>query len=133
MATSGAPGRPFERFRDVFAARLVTYRRDGRPVGTAVNVAVEGDHAYFRTFEESGKFKRLRRTSEVELAPSDPLGRPTGGAIRARARLLEGPESEHAAHLIDRKHRLFQGVLVHLGHRLRGYTTRQFELRELGR
>ena len=28
---------------------LTTYRRDGTPVGTAVNIAVDGDRAYVRT------------------------------------------------------------------------------------
>jgi PPOX class probable F420-dependent enzyme len=121
--------RPLQLFADQWAFRLTTYRRDGTPVSTAINVVVEGDHAFFRTFEESGKFKRLRRSPRVSVAPSTVTGEPTGPAIAAQARLLEGSEDQHAGQLIDAKHTLFQGILVRLGHRIRGYTTRHFELR----
>ena len=46
----------------------------------------------------------------------------------ARARLLTDPDDARAAHLIDRKHKVFQGILVRTAHRLRRYTTRHFEL-----
>jgi len=36
-------------FVEQWAVLLTTYKRDGTPVGTAVNIVVEGDHAYFRT------------------------------------------------------------------------------------
>jgi hypothetical protein len=49
-------GSPFSRFADQWAVRLTTYRRDGTPVGTAVNVAVAGEKAYFRTYEETWKW-----------------------------------------------------------------------------
>ena len=38
---------------------LTTFRRDGTPVGTPVSVAVEGNRAYFRTWESAGKLKRI--------------------------------------------------------------------------
>ena len=120
---------PFEALTRRWAAKLTTFRRDGTPVTTLVNVAVEGDRAYFRTFAESGKFKRLRNDPSVAVVPSTFSGEPLGPPIRADARLLDGHEASHAAQLIDRKHPFFQGVLVRLAHRLRGYTTRHFELR----
>jgi PPOX class probable F420-dependent enzyme len=113
------------------AALLTTYRRDGTPVGTAVNIAVEGDHAFVRSWETSGKIKRIRNNPEVEIAPSTMSGKPTGAAIRARARLLSGAESAHAGKLIERKHPILQGVLVPLFHRLRGLTTTHVELRPI--
>jgi PPOX class probable F420-dependent enzyme len=94
-----------------------------------VNIVVDGNHAYFRTFEEAGKFKRLLRNPEVVVAPSTVTGTPTGDGLHATARLLEGVESERAARLIDQKHPFFQGLLVRLGHRLYGFRTRHFELR----
>lgn len=108
--------------------RLTTYKRDGSPVGTAVNLAVDGDRAYFRTYEETWKFKRLRRNASVEVAPCTIRGEPTGPSQPAVSRLLEGAEDERAARAIDAKHRLFQGVLVRLVHRIAGYHTRHFEL-----
>ena len=121
--------RPFQRFRDQWAVRLTTYKRDGTPVGTPVNLAVEEDHAFFRTYEETWKHKRLTRNQTVELAPSSIRGEPTGPSLQAHARLLEGPEDRHAAQLIDAKHRVFQGVLVRAVHRIAGYHTRHYEVR----
>jgi len=112
-----------------WAILLTTYRRDGTPVGTAVNVVVEGDHAYFRTWYTSGKLKRLRNNPDISFAPSTPGGRPTGPAIRARARILEGEESAHASRLLDRKYPIMHRILVPLVHRLRGYTTMHIELK----
>ena len=69
---------PFARLADQWAVRLTTYKRDGTPVGTAVNLAVAGDKAYFRTYEETWKFKRLARHREVAVAPSTIRGNATG-------------------------------------------------------
>jgi PPOX class probable F420-dependent enzyme len=118
----------FTHLADQWAVRLTTYKRDGTPVGTPVNLAVDGDRAYFRTYEETWKFKRLARNQEVDVAPSTIRGRPTGPATRAHARLLDGAEDSRASRLIDAKHRVFQGLLVHLIHRLARYHTRHFEL-----
>jgi PPOX class probable F420-dependent enzyme len=113
------------------AALLTTYRRDGTPVGTAVNIAVEGDHAFVRSWDTSGKIKRIRNNPEVEIAPSTMSGKPLGPAIRARARILSGAESEHAGKLIERKHPILQGVVVPVFHRLRQLTTTHVELRPI--
>ncbi|HEY7034949.1 MAG TPA: PPOX class F420-dependent oxidoreductase [Thermomicrobiales bacterium] len=113
------------------AALLTTYRRDGTPVGTAVNIAVEGDHAFVRSWDTSGKIKRIRNNPEVEIAPSTMSGKPLGPAIRARARILSGAESEHAGKLIERKHPILQGVVVPVFHRLRRLTTTHVELRPI--
>lgn len=111
-----------------WAVRLTTFRRDGTPVSTAVNVARSGDRLFFRTYEQAGKFKRLRNNQRVLVAPSTPRGVATGDAIAARAVPLTGADDETAGRLIDRKHRIFQGFLVRTAHRVRGYTTRHFEL-----
>src|SRR6266511_1724012 len=87
-------------------ALLVTYRRDGTPVGTPLSVAVDGDHAFFRSYERAWKTRRLRNRSDVELMPSTARGKPTGAAIHGRARRLEGAEARQAAHALARKHPL---------------------------
>jgi PPOX class probable F420-dependent enzyme len=120
--------RSLERLRDQWAVLLTTFKRDGTPVGTPVNLVVEDGHAFFRTYEETWKFKRLARNRHVEVAPSTFQGRPTGPSIPAEARLLEGAEDRHAADLIDAKHRLFQGLFVRMVHRLARYHTRHFEV-----
>jgi uncharacterized protein len=47
------PRPALEPFVHQWAVLLTTYRRDGTPVGTPVNIAVEGDHAYVRTWDTS--------------------------------------------------------------------------------
>lgn len=118
-----------EPFAHQWAVLLITYRRDGRPVGTPVNIAVEGDHAFFRTWDTAGKARRIRNNPEVEVAPCTPRGRPTGEAVRARARMLEGEESAHAGRAIARKYPVSHGLLVPLAHRLRRNRTVHVELR----
>src|SRR5512132_753245 len=113
---------------------VTSYRRDGRPVGTPVSLAVDGDHAYLRSFEQAGKTRRLRHNPRVEVSPSTARGRPTGPAIQATARRLQGAEARRAARLLVRKHPLLHGVLVPLTHRLgRAKTgkTVQFQLTPL--
>jgi PPOX class probable F420-dependent enzyme len=116
------------RFADQWAVALTTYKRDGTPVTTPVNIVVDGTRAFFRTYDKAWKAKRLRNDPRVEVAPSTWRGHATGPAMRARARLLEGAEAERAGRLIDRKHPVFQRVFVRFGHRLQRYSTLHFEL-----
>src|SRR5215216_1581113 len=97
---------------------VTTYRRDGRPVSTPVSLAVDGDHAYLRSFETAGKTRRIHHNPRVDVAPSTARGRPTGPAIQATARRLDGAEAGRAARLLARKHPWLHGVLVPLTHRL---------------
>jgi PPOX class probable F420-dependent enzyme len=110
---------------------LTTYRRDGTPVGTAVNIAVEGERAFIRTWDSAWKLKRIRNNPRVEVAPSTIDGKSTGPSISARARILNGEESAHAGRLLARKHPILHGFLVPLFHRLRGNTTMHVELTPL--
>jgi PPOX class probable F420-dependent enzyme len=81
------------------------------------SLRLEGDHAFIRSYERAWKTKRIRNRPEVELAPSTARGKPTGPAIRARARRLEGAEARHAARALARKHPLLHGVMVPCIHR----------------
>jgi uncharacterized protein len=64
----------------------------------------------------------------VEVRPSTFGGRPTGPALRARARVLEGEESARAGRALARKHPFIHGLAVPLVHRLRGNRTVHLEL-----
>jgi hypothetical protein len=125
MTSAADALKPFVQQRAVL---LTTYRRDGTPVHTAVNIAVDGERAFIRTYHRAGKAKRLRNNPEVEMAPSTMRGKPTGPAIRARARLLTGDEAKTAAKAIASKHRILQGILVPLSHRVARYKTLHYEL-----
>jgi uncharacterized protein len=107
---------------------LTTYRRDGTPVGTPMNIAVDRDRAFVRTWDTTWKIKRIRNNPEVEVAPSTMRGKTTGPAIHTRARILEGDESAYAGRAIARKHRILHGFLVPLVHRLRRNETVHIEL-----
>ncbi|MBV9373632.1 MAG: PPOX class F420-dependent oxidoreductase [Alphaproteobacteria bacterium] len=115
----------FDRQRTVL---LTTYRRDGTPVGTPVHIALDGDRAFFRTWDTAWKAKRIRNNADVEIAPSTSSGKPTGSALPARARLLSGEESARAARALARKYPNMHGWIVPLVHRLRGNKTVHFEL-----
>lgn len=54
---------------------LTTFRRTGEPVATPVWVARDGAHLLVTTPEGSGKVKRLRHTSRVELRPCSRTGK----------------------------------------------------------
>jgi PPOX class probable F420-dependent enzyme len=107
---------------------LTTYRRDGTPKGTPVHIAVEGDRAYFRTWDTTWKLRRLRGNPNATVAPSTARGAPLGPAIAVRARILNGEEATHAAHALGRKYPILHGMLIPRFHRLRGYTTVHLEL-----
>ena len=107
---------------------LTTYRRDGTGVGTPVHVVVDGDRAFVRTWDTAWKLRRIRNNPEVEIAPSTARGKPTGPAVRARARVLEDAESAYAGRLLARKHPILHGYLIPLLHHLRGNRTMHIEL-----
>ncbi|MER7172273.1 PPOX class F420-dependent oxidoreductase [Streptomyces mesophilus] len=122
---------PFVKQRNIL---LTTYKRDGTAVGTPVNIAVDGDHAYIRTYDKAWKAKRMRNNPEVEIAASTARGVPTGPPLKAQVRLLDadGDEARRAASLLQRKHRVLQGMFVPFFHRVKKYRTLHYEVRLLG-
>jgi PPOX class probable F420-dependent enzyme len=111
-----------------WAVLLRTRKRDGSWVATPVNLAVDGERAYFGTPAGSGKVKRLRNFEAVELAPCTLRGKPTGAAVVARARRLEGEESSRARQRLLRKYPLVHRFLVPLELRLKRTREARYEL-----
>jgi PPOX class probable F420-dependent enzyme len=107
---------------------LTTYKRDGTPVQTPVSIAFDGDQAFFRSYDKAWKTKRLRGNPRVEAAPCTLFGKRTGPAVQARATLLRGEQAARAARALARRHRVLQGILVPLAHRLRHYQTMHYQL-----
>jgi len=107
---------------------LTTYKRDGTPVGTPVSIAFDGHRAFFRSYDKAWKTKRLRNNPRVEFAASTLRGKPKGPPIQARATLLDDGQARVAAKALARRHRVLQGVLVPMAHRLRRYQTMHYEL-----
>ena len=108
--------------------RLTTFRRDGTPVATPVHVAAEGNRAFFRTWDPTGKLKRIRRNDRVLVAPSTVTGTPTGPTMPARARILEGKDAQHVAELLGRKYGFLHSWLFPTVHRIMGWRTVHLEL-----
>lgn len=121
----------FEPFTKRRTALLTTYKRDGTPVATPVTIAVDGDHAYVRTWDTAWKARRMRNHPNVLVAPSTMLGRPRGEPVTARSRLLSGDEAARAARAIARRQRILQGILVPVTHKLARYRTVHYELTTL--
>ena len=119
---------PLRQFVNVRTVSLKTRKRNGTWVATPVNIVVEDDHAYVRTWGGSGKSKRLRNFSEVEIAPSTAGGRETGPYVRAWAKKLTSGEAQHAASLLAHKYPWIHRILVPLFHRIKGYTTEHYKI-----
>jgi PPOX class probable F420-dependent enzyme len=117
-----------DRFDTVRNVLLTSFRRDGTPVGTPVHIAVVGSVAYIRTFEPSGKLKRVRRNSHVEIAPCTVRGRVTGAPLRATVRVLDGKGAAAAAGALAAKYPLLHGRLIPWYHRRKGLVTTHIEL-----
>lgn len=106
---------PFVRQKTI---ALTTFRNDGTPGTSPVSIVVEGERAYFRSFERAIKVRRIRRNPRVEFAPATAAGKPTGTAVPGTVRLLDGAEYRQAARLLRQKYPVLHGVLVPMAHRL---------------
>src|SRR5262249_40042037 len=97
---------------------LTTYRKDGTPGSSPVSIVVDGDRAYFRSFERAIKVRRIQRNPSVEFGPATASGKPTGSAQAGSVRLLDGAEYRKAARLLRQKYPFLHGGLVPSAHRL---------------
>ena len=97
---------------------VTTFRKDGRAVPTPVWAVRDGADIYVWTVADSGKVKRLRRSSRVTISDCDLRGKVTGPTIPARARLLGAEETEAVRHLLAKKYGIL-GRITMWGSRLR--------------
>ena len=129
-SSEGADG--IRALRDTKTILLTTYKRDGTGVANPVSIAFDGEHAFFRSYHKAWKTTRLARNPVVEVAPCTLRGKPTGPSMPAMARLLDGPPASRAAAALARRHRVLQGLLVPLTHRVMRYRTMHYELEQAG-
>jgi uncharacterized protein len=75
---------------------ITTFRKSGKAVATPVWIACEGDKLIVTTPCDSGKVKRVRHTSRVELRACARFGKVKEGAAtyRGEAELLEDDASQ---------------------------------------
>jgi PPOX class probable F420-dependent enzyme len=109
-------------------ALLETRKRDGSWVGTPVSIARQGKRLYFRSYDASGKAKRLRNFAEIRLTPSTLRGKPRGETVLGRARLLGGDDAGLAQAALHSQFPVLHGRLVPALHRRRGWTTLYYEI-----
>ena len=83
---------------------LTTFRRDGRPVATAVWFAVDGDRILVWSSALAGKVKRIRNNPRVIVAVCDYKGTLKGPAVEAIAILLPEDAGEKADRVLNRKY-----------------------------
>jgi PPOX class probable F420-dependent enzyme len=81
---------------------LTSYRRDGRPVTTAVWCAADGGRLLVWTGSKTGKVKRIRRDTRVTVAPSSASGTPRGDAVEGVAEIVDDTDEIQA--LLTRKY-----------------------------
>ncbi|WEO79091.1 PPOX class F420-dependent oxidoreductase [Cryobacterium sp. SO2] len=67
---------------------LTTFRRTGEPVSTPVWIAADGADLIVTTPKESGKVKRLRNDSRVQLRPCSRTGSVRDGAVVVEANAI---------------------------------------------
>ncbi len=95
---------------------LQTFRKNGDVVATPVwfaNDPQDDGVVYVRTFEKTGKVKRLRREPRVRVAPCDAKGTPEGEWVDGEARIVvpQSEEAQRANRLLNQKYGLMKRVV----------------------
>jgi PPOX class probable F420-dependent enzyme len=104
---------------------LATFRQSGAEVATPVWFAASANRLYVFTGGESGKVKRLRRSSRARVAPCDARGRVSGVWREATARLVDDERLIRQARAALHAKYGWQLVLLDLGARLTGRLQRR--------
>lgn len=106
--TFGDDARPREnssrRFRGRYLS-ITSFRRDGTPVASPVWFAEGDGRLLVQTDAASGKVKRIRRDSAVQIAICSASGRLRGEHVPAVAELLPDTDVNAAERLIRHKYR----------------------------
>ena len=117
---------PLLSLADARFVSLTTFRRSGERVSTPVWVGRDGDALVVLTPVGSGKVKRLRHDSRVELAPCGRFGKVDDGVVplAGTADVRESPAEVDRARATIRRHYPIESRIVlgieRLIERLRG-------------
>jgi PPOX class probable F420-dependent enzyme len=100
---------PIEPWSNQQYLNIETFRKSGVSVKTPVWFVKEGDVLYVRTDAASGKVKRIRNNSQVNIAPCKMDGSLLGDWVPAQARELKDDDiGRKVDHLLDRKYGLMK-------------------------
>jgi uncharacterized protein len=83
---------------------LVTFRKTGVAVRTPVWFGEDAGKLYVMTRSDSGKYKRIRKNSQVRAAACTVRGKITGPEFAATARILPLENWPHARNTLARKY-----------------------------
>lgn len=95
-------------FQDQKYLSLRTFRKSGEAVATPVWFVLNGSTLYIRTPGKTGKVKRLRNDTHVQIVPCTRDGKPLGEWIDASAQLISGQEARENNRLLTRKYGLLK-------------------------
>ena len=96
-----------ESFHQQQYLNLETFRRSGVGVKTPVWFVQEGESLFVRTVANSGKVKRLRNNTHVNIAPCKADGALLSEWVPALARELKDEQTARKVdHLLDKKYGL---------------------------
>ena len=91
---------------------LETFKKSGQGVKTPVWFAADPSakldsnaaKLYVYTIGVSGKVKRIRNDSSVNIAPCNASGKIKGEWVPARAEIVTGADAEHGMRLLNKKY-----------------------------
>jgi uncharacterized protein len=87
---------------------LATFRKNGRPVSTPVWFGEKDDKLYVMTRSDSGKYKRIRNSPKVRIAPCTMRGKINGPEFEATARVLAAEDWPWARETMEPKYWLLR-------------------------
>ena len=96
---------------------LVTYKRNGDAVPTALWFGVAGGKVFLETEPDSPKVRRIRANPRVRVAPCTMRGKPLGPPFEGQARVVPAEEHDAAESAIAANYglsrRLYERLFVH--------------------
>jgi uncharacterized protein len=104
----------YETLRNESYISLITFKRSGVEVPTAIWFAADNGAFYAYTNASAGKVKRIRNNPKVKVAPCTMSGKLTGPAVDAAASILSDSEAARVQSLLNRKYtwkkKLFEAI-----------------------
>ncbi len=102
-----------EQFKKQKYLNLETFRRNGKSMKTPVWFVQDDETLYVQTMANSGKVKRIRKNSSVNISPCKMDGTPTGSWVPVNAREVTGSEiAKKINRLLEKKYGLIKKLLT---------------------
>ena len=103
---------------------LETFRKSGESMRTPVWFVQDGEILYVHTVANSGKVKRIRNNSRVNIAPCKMDGKLIGSWVPAQAREINDPDVNALVdHLLGKKYGLLKKMFENQSTRMGAKST----------